>query len=256
MKIIKIIIFIIVIIVINRENVFAQEVSSGIAISIPISGQNIINGSIISATNNGYVLTKEAYDPAIFGVVSTRPAVSFEATSSASTYPVITNGKVYVRVSGINGEIKKGDFVTSSRTFGVGEKVTATGFILGTALESYTPANSKEIGMILVSVNPRYNTAVESGQGVNLLLDFKSAVSSPFLSPLTSLRYLLAVLVTAVAFAAGFWYFGRFGKAGIEALGRNPLAAKTITLGIVFNLLLTIVIMFAGLLLAYLILVL
>jgi hypothetical protein len=70
------------------------------------------------------------------------------------------------------------------------------------------------------------------------------------------MRYLAAVLTTAVAFALGFFFFGRHGKAGIEALGRNPLAARTIGIGMAINIFLTVVVMGVGLLIAYMILVL
>ncbi len=95
-----------------------------------------------------------------------------------------------------------------------------------------------------------------SNKGINLLSNFKSAASSPFLSPLTSLRYLLAVVVTATAFGLGFLYFGRIAAHGVEALGRNPLASKIIIAGIVFNAVMTAVIVVGGLFLAYLILIL
>lgn len=241
----------------NLSLVSAQEVSSGIAISVPIVDTEAANGSIVSSTSNGYVLAKEPYDPAMYGVIAVNPAVSFEtATASAHMFPVITNGKVYVLVSSVNGPIKKGDFITSSKLKGIGQKGDSSGFVLGTALEDYQSADQKA-GLILVAVTPKYNTAVStSGRGINLLANVKSAASSPFLTPLTSLRYLLAVMVTAVSFFGSFWYFGRFGKTGIEALGRNPLAARTITLGIIFNLALTVAVLLVGLFLAYLILVL
>ncbi len=250
-----IVIFIFDFYILHFRVAWAQEISSGIAIAIPIMDAQVVDGSIISATDKGYVLSNEPYDPTIYGVVTEKPAVSFElATASANMYPVITSGKVFVRVAG--GQIKKGDFVTSSKTPGVGQKGDSSGYILGTALEDWQ-GDQQKTGLILVAVAPKYNTAVSSsGRGINLLTNVKSAASSPFLTPLTSLRYLLAVVVTAVSFFGSFWYFGRFGKTGIEALGRNPLAAKTITMGIIFNLLLTVVILLAGLFLAYLILVL
>jgi F0F1-type ATP synthase membrane subunit c/vacuolar-type H+-ATPase subunit K len=244
---------------ISPNEILSQEkVSSGIAISIPIADTGVTDGDIISSTDKGYIRAKVAYDPSIYGVIVEKPAVSFEtATASANMYPVITNGKVYVRVSSANGNIKVGDFVTSSKNPGVGQKGEGQAYMLGTALGNWENADPKNTGNILVSLKPGYNANVVSGgRGINLLSNVKSAASSPFLTPLTSLRYLLAVIVTAVSFFGSFWYFGRFGKTGIEALGRNPLAAKTITLGIIFNLVLTVLVLLVGLFLAYLILVL
>jgi F0F1-type ATP synthase membrane subunit c/vacuolar-type H+-ATPase subunit K len=73
---------------------------------------------------------------------------------------------------------------------------------------------------------------------------------------LASLRYLLAFLIAIIAFVLGFIYFGRVVRVGIEAIGRNPLARRMIQITMLFNILITIVIVLAGLLIAYLILVL
>lgn len=250
--------FILGVLFLSQSPVSAQDkVSSGIAISLPIIGNNIRDGDIVSSTPQGYVLTNVPYDPSIYGVIVLNPIVSFEAKSGGNLYPVIAIGKVYVRVSGANGAIKKDDFITSSKIPGVGERADSQGFVIGTALEGFTGTRAEQTGLILVSLKPGYNTAVSgAGRGINLLSNIKSAVSSPFLSPLTSLRYLLAVTLTAICFVLGFLYFGRFGKSGIDALGRNPYAARTISLGMAINVMLTIVIIGAGLFLAYLVLVL
>lgn len=232
----------------------SSDISSGIAVSLPVQGSNVRDGSIVTSTNKGYFLAKQPYDPAIYGVVSLSPAVSFEKSPN-SYYPVISSGKAYVMVSSENGAIKTGDFITSSKIPGVGMLASQDGYILGTALEDYTSSNPRATGSILVAINPRYTTAVSYGsKGVNLLLNIRSAASSPFLSPLTSLRYLLAVAVTAGSFLFGFLHFGRFGKTGIEALGRNPYKAKVISFGIAANIFFTFVFIVSGLFLAYIIL--
>jgi hypothetical protein len=251
--------FIIFMIFINSEVVSAQSeegISLGVALPVPIKGENIEDGSLVSATPQGYTLSSVPYDSSFYGVVSLKPALSFESSPSAGFYPVIASGKVYVRVTNTNGDLKKGDFVTTSQAPGIGQKGEGGGFMIGNALEDYSGAGQEKTGLVLVALNPRFNTAVTSSKGVNLLLNIKAAAASPFLTPLTSFRYLLAVIISAVSFAFGLLCYGRFAKTGIEALGRNPLAAKTISLGITFNLLLTAVIILAGLFLAYLILVL
>ena len=230
----------------------AQSTSTGVANYVKMQGETP-DGSILISTEAGYELAKVAYDPSIYGVVVDNPAVSFQNESTEGLVAVVTNGRARVRVSTSAGNISEGDYITSSTTPGVGQKGDQNGFILGRALMSYSGEGE---GKIEVMLNPKYNSAVSGSKGINLFKGIKSAASSPFLSPLTSMRYLLAVIVTAMAFGGGFMYFGKFGKTGIEALGRNPLAAKTIYAGIGFNVLLTITIVGAGLFLAYLILVL
>lgn len=240
-------------VLVGSSQVWAQSTATGVANYVKVNGE-MPDGSILISTEAGYELAKIAYDPSIYGVVVDNPAVSFQNESTDGLVAIVTNGRARVRVTASAGSIKEGDFITSSTTPGVGQKGDQNGFILGRAITGYSGEGE---GKIEVMLGPKYNTGVAGGgKGVNLFKGIKSAANSPFLSPLTSMRYLLAVIVTAMAFGGGFLYFGKFGKTGIEALGRNPLASKTIYAGIGFNVLLTIVIVGAGLFLAYLILVL
>ena len=59
-----------------------------------------------------------------------------------------------------------------------------------------------------------------------------------------------------IAFTLGMIYFGRSSRAGIEAIGRNPLAKRVIQFTVFMNIVLTIVIVIVGLAIAYLILIL
>jgi len=246
------------------SNATAQDtadVSSGIAISVTIKDKNAQDGDIVSNKNNGYILSKETYDPGMFGIIADNPAVSFENITSSDTKLVISLGKAYVRVSTVNGEIKENDTITSSTTPGIGQKATEQGFILGTALEDYKEKDPKKIGKILVAVRPQ-NSMPPTAQGVpgavktNLIETIKKAALAATLSPLTSLRYLLAGLIAIIAFVLGFIYFGKVTINGVQALGRNPLASRIIQFNVILNVLLTVVIMAVGIAIAYLILVL
>ncbi|MFH1899956.1 MAG: hypothetical protein ABIJ83_01650, partial [Patescibacteria group bacterium] len=97
--------------------------------------------------------SSKQYQQNILGVISTAPGILLgkDATSSK---PVALSGRVPVKVSIENGEIKIGDFLTSaSSTPGVAMKATKSGTIIGMALESY---KSTEIGKIVVFVNPHW----------------------------------------------------------------------------------------------------
>lgn len=234
---------------------YAQNQSQGLAISIPIADKDAKDASIISSTPTGFRLSKTPYDPSIYGVISENPALSLEDRNSSTNKPVITQGKTYVQVSGANGPIKVNDFITSSEVPGVGQKAKINGFVLGTALENYTTSGPKKIGKILVSINPRYNGSFTNLRG-NILQILKEAPKEAFVSPFNFFRYILAALVSLIAFTIGLIYFGKTARSGVEALGRNPLAGRIITLGIVFNFFLTVIIVSIGLGIAYLILVL
>jgi len=232
------------------------DASSGLAISVPIKDKNAKDGSIIASTAKGYAASEITYDPSIYGVLTLNPAAHILTKSgkdAKDTKPVITFGKAYVQVSSINGPIKTNDFITSSNTAGVGQKANTNGYVVGTALENYTNSDPKKIGKILAVVNPHYNGSFVSIR-TNLLQTIKNAGGATGLSPLASLRYLIAAVIAIIAFVIGFLYFGRVARTGVEAMGRNPLAGRMIQFGIIINLMLTVGIIGMGLGIAYLVL--
>jgi hypothetical protein len=233
---------------------FAQSASWGIAISIPIA-EKVNDGDIITV-NKGYTVSSASYDPNVYGVVSLNPGMAFENKDSKNT-PVITSGKVYVRVSTINGNINIGDSVTTSEIKGVGQKVTAQGYVIGTALENYHEKDIKKIDTILIAFNPHFSTnSIGGAVRANLLDIIKNAPTAMAVSPVTALRYVVAAIIALLSFVLGFVYFGKVSVNGIEAMGRNPLAGKLIQFSVIMNLLLMIVIIAVGLAIAYLILIL
>jgi F0F1-type ATP synthase membrane subunit c/vacuolar-type H+-ATPase subunit K len=236
------------------ENVKAQVDSSGIAISVPIK-EDVEAGDVICSYSDGYRKCG-ANNTDILGVVTTSPAASFEVEGDDDVYLVQSDGNIVVKVNSKSGNIPEGSMVTVSEDAGIAQLAVRNGYVLGTALQSYETDNTDEIGRILVSVNIHYSTSVSAGEGVNLLDEVRRALAAPTLTPLASLRYLLAFLIAAISFILGFVYFGRVVRSGIEAIGRNPLARRMIQITMLFNILITIVIVFAGLLIAYLILVL
>jgi F0F1-type ATP synthase membrane subunit c/vacuolar-type H+-ATPase subunit K len=66
----------------------------------------------------------------------------------------------------------------------------------------------------------------------------------------------MAFIIGFSSVVTGFIYFGKVARSGVEALGRNPLAARLIQFGIFINLLLTFGIMLLGGVIAYVIIIL
>jgi len=255
MKLPKIVLLLIGLIYLSASSVYAQDLSVGVANYYKIQDKNVQDGDIVSSIQGAYILTKTPYDSLMFGVVAMNPALSFEYEGSKDLTPVITTGKVNVRVSTVNGPIKEGDLLTSSDTPGVAQKADKVGYILGAAMDNYSDSDPRKIGKILVSLNigaSNLSTNVRS----SLLDTFKLAATAPQLSALSSLRYLVAALIVLITFALGILYFGKVARTGVEAIGRNPLAKGAIQFGIILNLFLTVVLIVAGLAMAYLILVL
>lgn len=234
--------------------------AQGIAIETPVVADetDIISGMIVSYDNGDYRLSNAPFDPSMVGVIVDDPAMFLDTDTIADGTGryILETGETSVLVNGENGTINVGDFITASSSEGIGMRAPFSGVILGIALEeamfdSGDNETIKEIG-VLVGVR----SAIQDTQPTsNLLSMLRSSSNSFLISPLSSLRYLLAAIVAIGTFILSFGTFGNISGKGIEALGRNPLARSSIQFGIIVNFVLTFLIMFAGLLLAYLILV-
>jgi len=228
----------------------AQITSSGIAVSTPVTDPDAQDGDIICTYQSGNARCNKEYDTAI----SDSPAAAIEDEDLQNSRLVISSGVSTVRVSSANGDISEGDFITTSQRSGIGVKADRNGYVLGMALENYESGDTNAIGRIQVMVNIHPTGSLTGSRG-NLLQFIREGLAVPVFDPVESLRYILAVAIVLISFTLGMIYFGRASRAGIEAIGRNPLAKKVIQLTVFLNITLTIVIVMVGLGLAYLILI-
>ena len=237
----------------------AQNSPSGQATEVSILGSNSQNGSIVSLTNKGYELSTVIYDNSIVGVVNTDPDIVYKyITVENNPVPLTVSGETYILVSNSPDLIKTGDYITSSSVAGVGQKALTDGMVVGRALEDavYGPQNT---ALVFAQVAPQIymQSPGSSAQGLTrkiinalsaLVVSSESAASK---EPSKTFRYLLSVIAVVLSVVFGFLIFGRVALRGLEALGRNPMAGKVITFGIVINATLTILITLLGLVLSY-----
>lgn len=231
----------------------AQIDSSGLAKTVTIT-DSVEQGDIVCADPEGIRRCKGQYKTEIIGVVTQNPSSSFEIEDENAKL-IVDSGVILTKVSSVNGEIKKGNLITSSDTDGVGQLADLNGYVLGYALEDFVSNSPDEIGRILVEVNIHPAASITNARS-NLLQVLRQGLSVPLFEPLAALRYILAALIVLVAFTLGFIYFGRVAKSGVEAIGRNPLAKNAIEVSVILHILITIAIVLTGLFLAYLILIL
>ncbi len=232
-----------------------ETTSSGVAVSVEINSAELKDGAIVCSSNTGLNLCNSEYAVNAFGVFSESPAIILQSSGSVDPKTVVSSGNAFIQVSTINGAIHQGDFITTSTVPGVGQRATKSGNIIGIAFEDYLNTDSTQVGRIEVAIGIRPAIVATSARD-NLVDTLKSGLLAPSLTPLASLRYLLAILIAIFAFILGFFYFGRVSRTGVEAMGRNPLASKAIQVHVLLNLLFTMLIMVAGLVLAYIILIL
>jgi len=161
-----------------------------IAEEYPVSDPSIEAGDVVSVSSTGQIgKSQSAYDEKIIGVISSQPAINLglnnwseesSSTSSTNRKSVALAGRVPVKVTTKNGEIKPGDLLTSSDIPGVAMKATEPGRVIGVALESLSDPDFEncgienslkiencelKIGKILIFVNPHWALGSLAGDG-------------------------------------------------------------------------------------------
>ncbi|MCL5667136.1 MAG: hypothetical protein M1383_05205 [Patescibacteria group bacterium] len=86
---------------------------------------------------------KASSTSAVLGIISTKPGILLggfkaEKFGNATNVPVALSGRVPVKVTNENGDIKPGDYLTASKNFpGYAMKATHSGQVIGQALENF-----------------------------------------------------------------------------------------------------------------------
>jgi hypothetical protein len=251
--------------------VFAQDVPQGYQ-----SAESLQKGMIVrlSKKDQGKVeaiTQKESAD--MFGIV-----VSLNDTPVSLSRPgvkqevfVATTGQYDILVSNQNGPIETGDYITVSSIRGVGMKAAQVQqLVIGKALKPFTGKGgdiegrtvintslgerSVALGRVPVEVtvahNPLYEKDDKSG-----VPDFLSKAAEVVTDrPVSALRIYagLAVLLTSILIAGGILYAGI--RSGMIAIGRNPLAKRTIMRSLIQVVLTSLIVVVAGVFAVYLLL--
>ncbi|MEK7572423.1 MAG: hypothetical protein AAB493_01010, partial [Patescibacteria group bacterium] len=134
--------------------------SADLAELYPTNDYSLTGGEVVSLDPEmgiGVKRTNGSYDKGVLGVVSTKPAmiIGGRGGEGISGVPIALSGRVPVKVSPENGEIKKGDVLTSSSIPGVAMKATKAGQMLGIAMTDYNPDGD---GKVMLFIKTGYFT--------------------------------------------------------------------------------------------------
>ncbi len=223
--------------------VFAESVPT-IASYYPVVDRDAQEGDILAKTAQGLMKAKKPADPNLFGVVVEKAVIALNRPTPDSLL-VATQGTVLVKVSDRAGKIQKGDFITSSEIPGVGEKLNQSGMALGRAMENFENGEGK----ILVNLDIKYVNLPGTG-GKPTLREILRLVGEGMQKPENFpvvLKYLFALLLAIGSFFFGFTFSIRTMQKGVEAIGRNPLAKRSIQTAIFLNLVGVVILTLAGL---------
>jgi hypothetical protein len=218
------------------------------------TNQNLQKGMIVKLVDKDATKVEPVTSDTIakmLGVVvaANDAAFALGSTSNSGQVFVANTGRYDTLVSNQNGPIKSGDYITISAIAGVGMKVDTTeSAVLGRAtagfngssnvsgsatLKDSTGAQVKvSIGRIPVELNVGHNPLQQSGEK-NLPGFLKAASEFVANKPVNATRVYLGLIVLAVTslLAGGMLYSGIRG--GLIAIGRNPMAKKSIVAGII-----------------------
>ncbi len=211
----------------------AQLSSFGISNQVPIKGESVLDGYIVVSIKDGFAISSEASQEKLVGVVTEKPAIEV-ASEGEGTYPLATSGEAYVWVTLANGDIVKGDSITSSPWAGIGMKSNGSGSTIGTSLDDAKSDDAKSreqlVTKIRILIQPTEGGSVGTVQSSGGLIKKSEAFTSSSL-----LRYGVGSLIIVITILLSLWFFGGIAKSGVDALGRNPHAALKIQFGIMIN---------------------
>lgn len=210
---------------------------------VPVATKNLPQGTILSTTLREYTPCASPYDPNIIGVITATPAIKQEIESTIPYYPLTTSGQNIILVTTKNGKIKKGDFLTCSGIPGVAMKAKHSGVVIGTAQEDYAHST---VGTIDISIDIHFAYIPEN----NVLLDtfnyLKLRADMTENATLVTIKYILSFIIASLTIFFTFTLISKTANRGIDALGRNPLSSRQITLGISLNILIATLLLITG----------
>lgn len=238
-------VFLIVVFHFFSPDAFAQVSGiSGVANNLPVADGEAKPGDIMVQTDQGIVRSTKPFDSQMIGVIVEFPVISSGAKDD-NTRAIISSGRATVNVTATHGAIKPGDQITSSDIAGVGQRADVAGYVLGKALAEYSDTSQDGQIPVLVNIsNYSYSPNVTGALGAlmgSLTVGLQNTQNFPLI-----LRYLLAALISLVTFLISAFSFVRFMRNGLEAIGRNPLAKKTIISGMILNAVIVGVLTLAG----------
>ena len=241
------------------------------------SDETIRRGMIVRLKDNDGTKIEtldQQHERDMLGVVvvqgDTPVALTTPGATSAQNF-VATTGRFDVLVSSQNGPIKIGDFVTISALNGVGMKIDGNHqIVIGKALEAFDGKTNVDgrasldrgligkqqvtLGVVQVDIsvahNPFYEDPTIDGvpkflsRAVHLITDKKVSAVRIYAS--------LLIVMLCLAVAGVIIYSGV--RNGMVAVGRNPLARKTIMRNLLQVVIVSLIVFTIGLIAVYLLL--
>lgn len=236
----------------GSQETLAPEISSDVGFIFNIADTAAESGDIIINKNDNLIRANTPYDTRIFGVVQKQPVLIFKPEGSIGGRPIARSGVGEVNVTNYNGNIRAGDYITSSDIPGKGQKATQSGYAIGIALTSLDTTQAQKFtfrdkeylqGKIQTTLKVEYTEITTARTPTRLFDQVNAALFSAIKNPekvAKIIQYLASGMVMIVSFGVAFATFSQAVTKGVEAVGRNPLARRAIYLSIILNIIFTV----------------
>jgi hypothetical protein len=153
--------------------------SSSLSQMFPSENLAMEAGTLVSLIGDGALVnwSLAPNDPYLVGVTVDSPGIEI-SNGTFDGIRVAIAGRAKVKVTGENGPIQVGDYLTSSSTPGVAMRSSGHGKVLGQALTAYTEEEENAIGsvVVLIAPSPAISGAGGAREGSEALLVLSSGL--------------------------------------------------------------------------------
>lgn len=224
---------------------FAQEFTQGFGTT-----QDLLKGELVARVEGDEGKVEKAVaseGDKIYGVVVRADETPVSLTHDTAGVLVSTAGKYEVIVTNVNGEIKRGDYLTVSPIAGVAMKADdRQGKTIGQALQDFDTTDPNNIlasreftsqdgatkqaamGRILADLDIRNNPLAYGIFAPQVLIELGQTIAG---GPVSVTRIWGAIAVLVLSFLTGSVIFYAGVRTSLIAIGRNPLSKGSVLRG-------------------------
>ncbi|MEK7193506.1 MAG: hypothetical protein AAB652_01835 [Patescibacteria group bacterium] len=156
--------------IIARGSIYGGQADIGEFVQVVGPAEDYGAGDLLSisvAKPGKFEKSRVAYDQKLVGVVTeTAGLVAGGGDDGRGSIIMALAGRLPVKVTGQNGPIEPGDYLTSSDTLGYAMKATNSGKVVAIAMEAFRGTSIADTGRVLAFMSPQWKTNVLGGSNL------------------------------------------------------------------------------------------
>jgi hypothetical protein len=161
---------------------------------------SIEEGDVVALDGSGVSQVSKSsknYQKNVLGIISTKPGlVMGEVDGEGKAVVVGLSGRVPVKVTTKNGNVKAGDFLTASDIPGVAMRATGAGQVIGQALTDYNNSDVNVVGKVMVFIKNTYHDGNSDDDTADTIADKFTALVKNTLEKLSGVTIAMNLWVS------------------------------------------------------------